>query len=92
MKKYFIASLIRNGILGGGLIIDDEYLSFKTGKLTVPDEIRNLKIPFENISSVSSGLYLFLPMVTVLLKDGTHYRFIVTDRKNFIKRLKARLN
>lgn len=41
--KYFIVSLCKNGILGGGIVADLEKITYKTGKVTVPQNIEILK-------------------------------------------------
>lgn len=33
MKSYFVCSLCHNGILGGGLIVDENTITYKTGKM-----------------------------------------------------------
>lgn len=42
MKNYFICSLCHNGVLGGGLIVDEHMLNYKTGKVTVESKYRDL--------------------------------------------------
>ena len=37
MKKYFFVSLVKNGILGGGIVADSEAITYHTGKLTNTD-------------------------------------------------------
>ena len=53
MKKYFICSLCHNGILGGGLIVDDNSVTYKTNKLTVAPEYRNLVLPLKEIRDIT---------------------------------------
>lgn len=89
MNNIFIASFIHQGIIGGNIILNDEALVFKTGKLTVCPEIRSLEIHYSDIYSVSNGLKLFLPTVTINLKNGKNYSFIIYNKSNFIKRLNA---
>ncbi len=84
VKKYFIVSLCRNGILGGGMIVDEQKITYKTGKLTVPDKFRNLEMRYEDIADVSTGRLLFLPTVTIKMKDAEAYRFVVFARKKFL--------
>ena len=38
MKKYFIVSLVKNGILGGGIVADSEAITYRTGKVTIPHQ------------------------------------------------------
>ena len=40
MKKYFIVSLIKNGILGGGIVADKEAITYHSGKLTIPQGLQ----------------------------------------------------
>ena len=53
MKKYFICSLCHNGVLGGGLIVDEKMLNYKTGKVTVDIKYRDLVLNRNDIHSVS---------------------------------------
>ena len=39
--KSFICSLCHNGILGGGLYLDNTSLTYKTNKLTVDKKYKN---------------------------------------------------
>ena len=84
MRKMFVASLCRNGILGGGLYVDAESVTYHTGKLTVPEKYRKLKMAFEEIMTVSSGWLLCFPTVTIKMRDQEKYRFIVFARKRFL--------
>lgn len=90
MKKYFIVSLCRNGILGGGIVVDEEKVTYKTGKITVPDKFRNLEMRYEDIKGISTGWLLFLPTVTIKMKNSEAYRFVVFSRKKFLSVLKER--
>jgi len=85
MKKYFIVSLIKNGILGGDIVADNESVTYRTGKLTVPQEYRNLRMRYADIESVTEGRFLFLPTVLIKLKNGKEYNFAVFfNRKSLI--------
>ena len=75
MKKYFIASLCRNGILGGGIHLDDDAVTYKTGKVTVSAKYKNLQMPYEEIVEISKGWLLCFPTVTLQMKDGEAYKF-----------------
>ena len=35
MGRYYIASLCKNGLLGGGISVDEDGITFRTGKLFV---------------------------------------------------------
>ena len=89
MKKYFIVSLVKNGILGGGIVADSEAITYRTGKLTIPQEYRHLVMKYEDISEVTRGWLFILPTVTVKMRNGNEYKFAVFfGRKRFINTLK----
>jgi hypothetical protein len=82
MKKYFVVSLVKNGILGGGIVADSEAITYHTGKVTVPKEYRNLVMKYEDICEVTPGWLFILPTVTVKLKNGEEYKFAVFSGRN----------
>ena len=84
MKKIFIASLCRNGIIGGAIIADDEAITYKTNKLTVPVEVRNLKMRYQDIKNTESGWLFVFPTVSVGMKSGAVHKFVIFGRKRFI--------
>jgi hypothetical protein len=83
MKKYFIVSLVKNGVLGGGILADTEAITYRTNKLTVAKEYRNIEMKYSEIESASFGWLLIFPTVTIKMKNGTEYKFIVFGRKGF---------
>jgi len=89
MKQYFVTSLFWNGLLGGGLTVDPEGITYHTGKLTVPPEIRKLKLPYGEISEYFPQRHLLLPTVLIRMKDGSEYRFLVFARKRFLQAVDA---
>ena len=92
MEKTYMASLCRNGLLGGGLFLDDERVTYRTGKLTVPPEIRNLALPFCRIKAVEKSKALFLPTVTIEMEDGREWKFLVFGRGGFLDNLKTAMD
>lgn len=89
MKKYFVVSLVKNGILGGGIVADSEAVTYHTGKVTVPEEYRNLVMKYDEISEAEKGWLFLLPTVLVKMKNGQEYKFAVFfSRKRFINTLK----
>ena len=48
MKQYYVASLCREGILGGGIVADEGGITYKTGKVTVSSRFRNLEMKYRN--------------------------------------------
>lgn len=92
MEKTYMASLCKNGLLGGGLFLDDECVTYRTGKMTVPPEIRNLRLPFCRIRGARKSTALFLPTVTIEMRDGTEWKFLVFGRAGFLASLKAAMD
>ena len=84
MNKYFIASLCKNGILGGAIVADDEAITYKTNKLTVPVELRNIKMRYRDIKNTEAGWLFVFPTVSVEMKNGAVHKFVIFGRKGFI--------
>ena len=80
-----MCSLIcRNGILGGGVCIDDTAITYKTNKLTVDKKYRNLVLPLNEISELSWKWVLF-PIATLHMTSGEKYKLIIFNKKRFSK-------
>ena len=85
MKKSFMCSIIcRNGILGGGVYIEDNAITYKTNKLTVDKKYRNLVLPLDEISELSWKWVLF-PIATLHMTSGEKYKLIIFNKKRFSK-------
>lgn len=65
--KSFVCSMCHNGILGGGLYLDSQSLTYKTNKLTVDKKYRNLVLPMQEIKEISWKWIVF-PIATVNMK------------------------
>lgn len=88
MKKYFVVSLVKNGLIGGGISADSEAITYRTGKVTIPQEYRHLVMKYEEICEVSSEWLFVLPTVTVKMRNGNEYKFaIFFNRKRFVDTL-----
>ena len=83
MKRILLASLCRNGILGGGIVADDDGITYKTGKVTVSPKLRNLEMKYRNIRDFSKKWVLCFPVFTILMNDGESYKFIILSPKRF---------
>ena len=89
MKRYFIVSLVKNGILGGSIVADTEAITYHTGKVTVSSEYRNLQMKYADICQVNAGWLFILPTVTVKMRNGNEYKFAVFfSRKRLINTLR----
>ena len=82
--KIFICSLCHNGILGGGLYLDSQSLTYKTNKLTVDKKYRNLALPLQEIKEIFWKWVVF-PIATVHMKNEELYKFIIFNKKRFEK-------
>jgi hypothetical protein len=88
MKKYFIVSLVKNGILGGSLTAGPEAVTYSTGKLTVPPEYRHFSMKYADICQVTKGWLFILPTVTIEMRSGKDYKFAVFfSRKRLVNTL-----
>ena len=84
MKSYFVCSLCHNGILGGGLIVDESTITYKTGKVTVDKKYRNLVLRREDIAALSWKRIIF-PMASFEMKNGEKYSFLIFNKRRFMK-------
>ena len=82
MKYTFACSMVNHGLIGGGLILDEESVTYRTGKLTIEPRLRNLVLPLEDIESVSWKNVVF-PIATFTMKNGEEYRFLIFNRMRF---------
>ena len=90
MKKYFVVSLVKNGILGGGIVADSEAITYHTGKVTIPQEYRHLVMRYEDICEVTKGWLFILPTVTVKMRNKKEYTFAVFfSRERFVNTLRG---
>ncbi len=85
MKKSFVCSLIsHNGIVGGGLCIEDNAITYKTNKLTVDRKFRNLVLSLNQIRDLTWKWIVF-PVATFHMISGENYKFIIFNKKRFKK-------
>ena len=81
MKKSFACSLCHNGILGGVLVLDQESVTYKTGKLTVDLKFRNLILPRKDIREITWKWIA----ATYHMWDGREYTFLIFNKGSFLK-------
>ena len=84
MRKAFLCSLCHNGILGGGLYLDPQFLTYRTQKLTVDNKYRNLKLPLNDIQTLTWKWILF-PVAAFRMNSGEEYRMIIFNKPRFNK-------
>ena len=79
MKKAFVCSLCHNGVLGGGLYVDDTAITYRTNKLTVAKEYRNLVLPLRQIRDITWKWIL----ATFTMENGQQDRFLIFNKKGY---------
>lgn len=84
MKKVFICSLVHNGILGGALYVDEQSITYRTNKLTVSKELRNLVLRISEIQDVTWKWVVF-PIATFHMLDQRNYKIIIFNKWRFEK-------
>ena len=84
MKSVFICSLVSNGILGGALYVDEQSITYRTNKVTVSKEYRNLVLPISEIQDVTWKWVVF-PIATFHMQDQRNYKIIILNKWRFEK-------
>lgn len=89
MPKNYYASICYEGIHGGAVKLTTHSFIFRCQKITVPDPLHYLEIPYKNIAALSYQRKFFLfPLVTVRLQDGSTYCFLIFHVKSFLHSIK----
>lgn len=84
MRKAFTCSLCRDGILGGGLYLDDRSVIYRTEKLSANEEYRNLILPLNEIRKITWKWIVF-PVATFHMENGEEYKIIIFNKWRFRK-------
>lgn len=84
MRKVFMCSLCHNGILGGGLYLAPQSVTYRTQKFTVNEKYKNLVLPLNEIGEITWKWIIF-PVATFYMKNGEKYTFIIFNKNRFIK-------
>ena len=78
MKKHFMVSMVRKGLIGGALTAGQETITYRTGKVQIP----SVEMKYSDIQEVTSGTLGILPTVTIRLTGGEEYKFVVFFGRN----------
>ena len=86
MQKIFKGSLCCDaGILGGSIMLNDEFIVYKTQKI-LPEKYKKVTIPIADIESVtSSHSMLVFPAVNIKTKNNADYKLLIFNRGKFLK-------
>jgi hypothetical protein len=92
LKKTFTVSLCYQGAHGGGLRVTEDFIIFKTQTMQLPKEMQFIQIAYTDIENIinSNSLVVF-PSISIKLKCGLIYKFIVFNRKNCLRIINERL-
>ena len=89
MRKSFMGSLVcPGGIIGGSISMDENAIIYKTNKLTVSAQYRNLVLPLREIRGLSWKWVLF-PVATLHMASGERHQFILFNKGRFQKHYEA---
>ena len=90
-KQTFYVNLSDNAFFPSGEIVaDDQAITYKTGKLTIPSEYRNLEMKYTDIAYVYRDKATILPAISVHMKNGSNYKFVFFfSRKKFFELMKS---
>lgn len=84
MKKVFLCSLCKNGLLGGALYLDEQTITYRTQKLSVGTEYRNMVLPMSGIREITWKWIVF-PIASFCMKNGESYSFIIFNKRRFCR-------
>ena len=84
MKKAFMCSLIHKGIIGGGLYLNTDSVTYVCQKLTVDKMYKRITLPLCDINEISWQRIIF-PIATFHMTNGETYKFIIFNQKRFVK-------
>lgn len=87
MNDVFAASFFHQGVLGGAIYLQSDRMLYRTNKLQVEEKYRRLALPYSGTERIQTGRALCFPTVTLVMKGGISYKFIVFHRKKFLSRL-----
>lgn len=87
MRNVFLASFFHEGVLGGAIYLQQDRIVYRTNKAQLEPTYRNLNIPYSSIEQIETGWSLCFPTVTLVMKGGASYKFIIFHRKKFLSRL-----
>lgn len=84
MKKAFMCSLCHKGLIGGGLYLEPETITFRTNKLTVDKKYRNLVLSMNEIKEITWKQILF-PIATFHMENGDDHKMLIFNKSRFCK-------
>lgn len=86
MKKVFVCSLVKGGLLGGAIYVEADSVTYKTNKLTVDKKYRNLVLLKKEIKEITWKRIVF-SVATFRMANGEEYSVMIFNRAGFEKAL-----
>lgn len=90
MKTSFYAGYCWYGLKGGVLKADDRGLIFRAGNSSVPDHLKKILMPYDEIALVKCCREGIFPAVEIYLGDGDSHRIVVFNRGRLISLLRRK--
>ena len=90
MKEAFYASLVWEGAQGGGLYADDMGLIFKAQKLTMPEHLKHIRMPYSEIRTARCSRSFVFPAIEITMKSGEEHKIIVFNRRRLLQILDSK--
>ena len=87
MRKAFMCSLCRNGILGGILYLHHQSVTYICQKLTIDRKYKKLVLPLNEIEKISWKWVVF-PIAIFHMSNGERHKFLIFNKWRFKKWLK----
>ena len=83
--NFFAASVFcPYGILGGWIEVEEDRFVYRTTKLVMPLEYKEIQMKYVDIENAEAGWAMILPTIKLEMKDGRNYKFVIFSRKKFI--------
>ena len=82
MKTFLCSIVCCNGIVGGTLFVNKNYITYKTNKVTVNAKLKKIELPINQICNLKWKWFI-LPIATLQMINGEEFSFIIFDKKGF---------
>lgn len=81
MKTAYAASVYREGLLGGGVYLDGEKLTYRAGKAAASPRLKRLELRYADVKKLACGRSPFIFTATLLMRSGESWRFLIFARR-----------
>ena len=86
-KDAFMASFFHEGVLGGAIYLQKDKAIYRTNKLQVEPQYRNLEMPYYNLEEIEIGWVWCFPTVTLSMESGVSYKFILMESEKIFAQI-----